>query len=113
MPSASAISRAVELASAVRFASEQQLDLHRRGKWELVSVVDIDTPMELTYQLPLHEVPKYAPEQQLLVIEDREWRWTQADATSMPLDPTNHAPALFDDPAAMTRAQQAHTISRV
>ena len=51
-----------------------------------------------------------AGEQRLFVLEGGEWRWTHAHATSTLLDPTNHAPALFDDSAAIDRAQQAHTI---
>eukprot|EP00935_MAST-01C_sp_MAST-1C-sp1_P001879 g1879.t1 len=98
----------VELASAVRFASRQQLEVHRHGKWELMDAGSLGMPLvELTYRLP--DAPKYVPEQ-LLLIYDGEWQCTQARRHSTPLKPTDHAPALFADLTTMSRAQQAYAV---
>eukprot|EP00935_MAST-01C_sp_MAST-1C-sp1_P002334 g2334.t1 len=101
----------VDLAKALIFAPGQQLEVYRGGKWEQTDASNLNTPLvELTYRLPSQLAPDYSPEQPLLVHEDDKWVCKQAEKTSLRLDSTNHAPALFTDLDAIRRAQQAYTI---
>eukprot|EP00935_MAST-01C_sp_MAST-1C-sp1_P002476 g2476.t1 len=104
----------VELTSAVSFAPGQQLEVHRHGKWGRTDVGSLGKPLvELTYRLPVPQVgPKYTADQLLMVHADGEWRYKQAQQHPAPLNPNNHAPALFTDLTALRRAQQAYTIER-
>ena len=98
--------------------------MYRRGKWEQVDADKVSRPLlDLTYRLRdakseqgmrslrFEEKYMYVPNQQLLIYEGDDWRWTKAqNIVALQLDSTNHAPALFENLAALCRAKHAYNI---